>query len=214
MGTASSMYQKYHVEKQDERLGLFERLVVRYSVRSALYPGSFMHVTPSFVIPTVVYADSDRRARRFYSDPEVLQLVAERRTYSEEPTIRFHYGDYAAGFPEPEGSFDLLISQYAGFVSRACKRYLKIGGYLVVNNSHGDASMAVLDADWKLVAVYKRRGERFTVTSDELDSYMIPKRGPPPTEESLEATMRGVAFTRSAAGYVFRRHPDTSRQGA
>jgi hypothetical protein len=152
-----------------------------------------------------VYADSDKRVRRFFAEPAVLGLVVERRAYGEDPTIRFHYGDYAAGFPEPERSFDLLISQYAGFVSRACKRYVKIGGHLVANNSHGDASMAALDPDWQLVAVYQRRGERFTVTSDELDTYMIPKRGHRPTEEELEATMRGVAFTRRAAGYVFSR---------
>jgi hypothetical protein len=206
------MYLRFHVEKQDERLGLFERLVERYGVRSALYPGSFVHVTPSFVIPTVVYADSDRRARRFFADPGAVELIKGRRTYGEEPTVRFHYGDYAAGFPEPAGSFDLLISQYAGFVSRAGKRYVRLGGHLVANNSHGDASMAALDPDWKLVAVYTRRGERFTLASDELDTYMIPKRGPPPTVESLEASMRGVAFTRRAGGYVFRREAPGSAE--
>ena len=58
---------------------------------------------------------------------------------------------YTAGFAEAEKSFDLLISQYAGFVSQHCKKYLKIGGILLVNNSHGDASMAKLDDDYKFV---------------------------------------------------------------
>ena len=205
MGKSINLYRKYHVEKQDERLELFSVLVERFGISSALYPGSFMHLTPSFVIPTVVYADSDKRARRFFADPETLDIVVAQRTYDEEPTIRFHFGDYAAGIPEPECSFDLLISQYAGFISHACKRYLRIGGHLVVNNSHGDASMAVLDADFVLEAVYKRRGERFSLTSDQLDTYMIPKRGLQPTKEELEGTMRGVAFTRRASGYLFRR---------
>jgi len=205
MSPTIDMYHEYHIGKQDERLELFERLVERYDVRSALYPGSFVHVTPSFVIPTVVYVDSDKRARRFFADPETVAFVARHRAYGEEPAIRFHFGDYAAGFPEPDRSFDLLISQYAGFVSRACKRYLQVGGRLVANNSHGDASMALIDPDFVLDAVYNRHGERFSLTSDELDTYMIPKRGRQPTETELETTRRGIAFTRSAAGYVFRR---------
>jgi len=203
--SAWKWYGKYHADRGDERLGLFRGLVERYGVRSALYPGSFVHVTPSFVIPEVVYADSDRRAARFFSDGVVLQEVARRREYEAEPTIRFHLGDYANGLPEDEDAFDLLISQYDGFVSRECVRYLRAGGVLVVNNSHGDASMAALDPAYELVAVCRRRGDRFTFSDEELDTYMIPRKGPPPTRRELEHTMRGPAFTRTVADYVFRR---------
>ena len=113
--------------------------------------------------------------------------------------------DYAEPLPEADASFDLLVSQYGGFVSRACRRYLRPGGHLVANNSHGDASMAALDPDYELVAVYRRRGERFSFTRDELDSYMVPKRGAVPRRAELERTMRGPAFTRPVAGYVFGR---------
>ena len=164
-----------------------------------------MHVTPSFVIPRVVYVDSDSRAEKFFRDPATLELVDRHREYEQEAIIEFHRADYAETIDEAEGSFDLLISQYAGFVSRACKRYLKVGGYLVANNSHGDASMARLDPAYMLVAVYRRRGERFTFAFDELETYMIPKSGEEPTAVSLQERMRGPAFTRQVAGYVFSR---------
>lgn len=208
---APTLYHEAHVEKGDERLGLFRGLVERYGVSTALYPGCYVHVTPSFVIPTVAYADSDRRAARFFADPETLEFVRRRREYEREPEIRFHAGDYDTAIAEPEGSVDLLISQYAGFVSRAGKRYLRRGGYLVVNNSHGDASMAALDSEFELVAVYRRRGERFTFSTEDLDTYMVPKRGAAPSASELERTMRGPAFTRPVVGYVFQRSLSAAR---
>ena len=90
-------------------------------------------------------------------------------------------------------------------MSRAGKRLLRVGGHLVADNSHGDASMAALDPDFELVGVYTRRDERFSFSSRGLDSRMIPKKGAPPTREELERTTRGPGFTRPAAGYVFRR---------
>ena len=206
MGASSlELYRKYHAERSDERLELFRGLVDHFSVSSALYPGSFVHITPSFVIPRVVYVDSDSRAEKFFRDPTTQELVDGRREYEQEAVVSFHRADYAEAIDEAEGSFDLLISQYAGFVSRDCKRYLKAGGHLVANNSHGDASMARLDPAYRLVAVYRRRGERFTFSFGELPTYMIPKSKEEPTVSALEERMRGPAFTRQAAGYVFSR---------
>ncbi|HET6495030.1 MAG TPA: hypothetical protein VFH61_06670, partial [Thermoleophilia bacterium] len=148
---------------------------------------------------------SDGRAARFFADPAVATLVAARKDYAAEPVIVFHAQDYDEAIAEPTRSFDLLISQYAGFVSRACKQYLAIGGHLLVNNSHGDASMVALDLDFELVAVYQRCRERFVFAMEDLATHMVPKAGPAPTEAELERSMRGPAFIRRAAGYVFRR---------
>ncbi|MFX0037200.1 MAG: hypothetical protein ACFE9I_16330 [Candidatus Hermodarchaeota archaeon] len=40
---------------------------------------------------------------------------------------------------------------YAGFVSQSCKEYLKVGGILLTNNSHGNASMAYIDDDYQFI---------------------------------------------------------------
>ncbi len=201
----AELYREHHVDKSDERLGVFAGLVEHFGLSNALYPGSFVHVTPSFVIPRVVYVDSDKRARAFFDDPRTIEIVKRHRRYDAIPTIGYHHGDYTEAIDEADESFELLISQYAGFVSRACKRYLKVGGVLVANNSHGDASMARLDPDYELVSVYRRRGELFTFSFGELETYMIPKSGEEPTRATLEQTMRGPSFTRPVAGYVFRR---------
>ena len=200
-----ALYRKYYVDTDYERLGLFTLMADRFSSRSVLYPGSFTHVTPAFVYPSVCFVDTDRRAARFFADPAVRDYVIERKVYAEEPSIRFYKADYEQALVETEESFDLLISQYAGFVSQHCKRYLKVGGLLLVNNSHADASMARLDPDYVLVGVIMRRGERFRLVESDLAAYFVPKRDCTITREYLERTRRGVEFTRPAYAYAFRR---------
>lgn len=200
-----ALYRRYFVDTGYERLGLFTLMAERYAGRRALYPGSFTHVTPAFVYPLTCFVDTDRRAARFFADPAVHDYVNRRKAYPEEPSIRFHRADYTEGYPEVEESFDLLISQYAGFVSQHCKRYLKLDGVLVVNNSHGDASMAWLDPDYALVGAITRRGERFSLAETDLASYFVPKRDLEVTREYVMRTRRGVAFTRRAFAYAFRR---------
>ena len=75
-GKPTTTYRKYHIDKADERRGLFEGLVERFGVGRALYPGSFVHVTPSFVIPEVVYVDSDKRAAAFFAGAAFLAGAA------------------------------------------------------------------------------------------------------------------------------------------
>jgi len=202
---AASFYNEYYDHPSAERLGLFTLMAERFDCGSALYPGSFDHVTPAFVFPATCFVDMDTEAARFFADPGVKELVARRKVYAEEPRIRFYETDYERGLPEAEASFDLLISLNAGFVSRHCKRYVKVGGMLLVNNLHGDASMARLDSDYMLVGAINRRGERFSLTERDLSTYFVPKRDLEVTREYLLRTRRGVAFTRRAFAYAFQR---------
>jgi hypothetical protein len=205
MGDARDFYEAKFVANSDERLELFRGLVEHYAVTTALYPGSAGHVTPSFVLPTVVHVDLDKRAQAFFSDPEVLELVRERREYAEEPTIRFHLADPATRLPEPDGSFDLLISQGAPDISEAFKRFLKVGGYLVADNSRGEADRAALDPDYALMAVYKRHGEVITFVLDALETYMFLDRETPPTPDQIARMVSGAGYARVASGAVFQR---------
>lgn len=205
MGAALEFYEKTYVANSDERLGLFRVLVEHYAVATALYPGSFAHVTPSFVIPTVVHVNADERAERFFSDPEILDLVRERRDYTEEPTIRFHLGEYGSSLDEPDQSFDLLISQGAPSVSQVYKRYLKVGGHLVADNSAGDVDLATQDPDYALVAMCKRRDEVVTLAFDQLETYMLLDPETPPTPDQIERMVHGAGFARLASGAVFER---------
>jgi hypothetical protein len=199
------LYNKYHAENGYERYGLFQLLAEKYGIKRALYPGCFVHVTPSFVYPSVTYVDTDKRARKFFSDPVIRDFVSKRKAYGQKAEITFHPADYRNDIGEKDESFDLLISQYAGFISQHCKRYLRIGGLLLVNNSHGDASMASIDEDYVLVAVIMRRSEKYRLTEKDLDSYFVPKSKVNITKEYIEKIQRGIAYKKSGNVYLFRR---------
>ena len=205
MSKPLDLYKKFHTDRDDERLGLFQALAARFQIRSALYPGSYVHITPSFVFPRVVYADMMPEAKDFYASQEVNRLVERRKLYSDQADYSFQLGDYRQGLELPKDSVDLLISQYAGFVSQACKGYLKPGGLLVANNSHGDAGMADLDDEFKLVGVYNRRGEKYSISEKDLDKYFIPKQDRGITKDYLEQLGRGLGYTKSAVGYIFKK---------
>ena len=204
-GLAFSLYKKYHIDRNDERLGMFSILKEKYKINNALYPGSFVHITPSFVFPSVVYVDTNKPAKDFFNDPSVHDFVSKKKSYDEDSVISFHHKDYRKNIGEPIESFDLLISQYAGFISQFCKKYLKIGGILLANSSHGDASMASIDTDYKFIGVLNKRRNKYAFSEKKLDSYFIPKKPREITREYLEKTKRGVGYTKSPSNYLFRR---------
>ena len=103
-------------------------------------------------------------------------------------------------------SFELLISQYAGFVSQYCKKYLKADGLLVANNSHGDASMAFLDIDYEFIGVFNKRSEnKYAMSTKNLNTYFIPKKPRVITQAYLKQIKKGVGYTKYASSYLFRK---------
>lgn len=199
------LYHKYFVERQFERLDLFQLIADEFKVKRVLYSGSFVHVSPSFVFPSVVYVDNDKQANKFFKSPEIHQLIEKRKMYPQVASFVFHFADYRDGFDEKEKSFDLLISQYAGFVGQYCKPYLKKGGLLLANNSHGDAGVAAIDKDYQLVAVFSLRNGRYKMSKSNLDEYFIPKSSVKLTKEYLMQLQKGMGYTRSSSTYLFRR---------
>lgn len=199
------LYDKYFVVNGEQRLELFRVLSNQFQIKKVLYPGSFVHLTPSFLFPAVAYVDSDKRCNRFFNDAKTIAFIEKNKEYSDPQEIRFHFADFSNGFPEKEKSFDLLISLYAGFVSKYCKKYLKKGGTLLANNSHGDSSLAYLDSSYKFIGVVKRRGERFNYSEKNTDDYFITKTGKPIDKKVIEKSMKGAGFTKTAYAYVFKK---------
>ena len=202
-----SLYNKYYKDRGDERLGLFELVAEKFEIQRALYAGSFVHITPSLVISEVVYVDSDKHAKKAFGEmPAIVDFLKAGKKYESDPEIVFHASSYIKGFDEAEKSFDLLISQYAGFVSQHCKRYLKIGGILLVNNSHGDASMAHLDEDYKFIGAINHRNDRYKLATENLEDYFVPKKADLEiTKEYLEKHQRGIGYVKSGSVYLFER---------
>lgn len=205
MGKFVQIYEKNHVIKNDERVELFHQLKKHYNPKKVLYPGSYAHIAPSFVFPDVVYNDVYAKLTPFYQSQEILDYIEKHKFYQESPNFSYIQGNYTNKLPLKEQEFDLLVSQYSGFISRACLQYLKVGGILVANNSHGDASMASIFPEYAFIAIINRRGNNFSHSTKNLDSYFIPKKAQEITEEGLEKRGRGIGYTKNAADYVFRR---------
>ena len=201
-----SLYKKYHIDREDERIDIFKILAEKFKIKTALYPGSFVHITPSLAIPKVIYVDSYKKTKKFFDNPEVYKFITKNKTYKEEPQIAFHLKDYQKTIEEPKQSFDLLISQYAGFVSQYCKKYLKKDGLLLANNSHGDASMASIDKDYEFIGVFKKRSaNKYTFSNKNLDSYFIPKKPRKITKTYLREIKKGIGYTKYASSYLFKK---------
>jgi hypothetical protein len=196
--------------EQDRHPGDRERLFTAVSnaieADRVLYPGSFVDISPSFVFDSAVYVDTDKRAAKFFADEEgVLEIIAEHEQAPEEPDVRFIHSDYTEPLDLPEQSVDLLVSLFAGFVSNHCTDYLKIGGTLLVNGSHGDAGLVSIDPRYDLEAVVIARAGEYRVSTANLDTYLVPKKTQEVTRERILASGRGIAYRVPAFAYLFTR---------
>jgi hypothetical protein len=114
------MYHEY--EKKMQRADLFKVITENHQIKTALYPGSYIHISSSFFIPEVVYVDNDKNAIKFFQDESYLYEIIKKKIYDVEPIVRYHPLNYQREIPEDIDYFDLLISQYAGFISHYCKK--------------------------------------------------------------------------------------------
>ncbi len=188
-----------------DRHRLFGAVAETVDAETVLYPGSWCDVAASFVWPSVTYVDSDRRAARFFEDADgVREIIIAAEGAPVDPAVRFIHRDYTGQLPLEAESFDLLVSLYAGPVSQHCTRYLRVGGVLLVNPSHGDVALASIDPRYELVGVVSR-GDDYRCTGADLDRYLVPKKPVEITRELIERTGRGVAYTKPAFAYLFRR---------
>lgn len=195
----------------DDRIRLFDAVATAVTAARVLYPGSYVDITPSVHFLDVTYVDVDRRAARFFGAPEAVRALVDTKRAAfgiardESLHIAFQHADYTTDLTVEDASVDLLVSLYAGFVSEHCLRYLRPGGHLLVNPSHGDAAMASLHPDLELAGVVTSDHDRYRVRTDELDTYLLPRRGHPPTIDELHRTGRGIAYTRAPFAYLFQR---------
>ncbi|WP_163832781.1 hypothetical protein [Spartinivicinus ruber] len=200
------LYKKYYLDRENEQINLFKLLKQELSILNAIYPGSYVHISPAFIYPQVVFIDSDKNAIKFFKEEDrVIDIISSRKEYDATPSISFYGRDYNNPIEELLGGFDLLISQYAGFISSPCKQYLKVGGYLLANDSHGDAGLASIDNDYKLVAAINESNEEYKLSFKDLAKYFIPKKDITVTNEHLYKTGKGISYTNTAPLYIFQR---------
>lgn len=170
-----------------------------------LYPGSFVDVAASAAYPDVTYVDLDQRTPRFFEDTDGVANIIESMGGPREHVVEFLHADYRDELPLDVESFDLLVSLYAGFVSEHCTRYLRVGGTLLVGPSHGDAAMASIDSRYQLTGVVVSRSGSYEVSTNRIDTYLVPKTPIDITPGLLHDRGRGIAYTKSPFAYLFQR---------
>jgi SAM-dependent methyltransferase len=184
-----------------DRTGMYQILASTFNIETALYPGSHIDIMPSFVIPSVTYIDSFKGAIKFFEKlDDIYDLINQHKDYESSSVVAFIEGDYKDYYDLEE--VDLIISQFAGFVGQDTKRYLKKGGILLCNDSHGDATLAYCDEDYELIAIVTSEN---TIEMDNLDQYFQYARKRPIDLEKVRLTMKGPKYKHRAANYIFRK---------
>lgn len=189
-----------------DRYDLFEKVVRTYRIEKGIYPGSYIHITPSFLIPEMIYIDNAKKAKKFFDhEDDIKKLIDQNKCYDKETVVTYYDNDYWLALDIPHGHADLLISQYAGFVSQACKDYLKSGGILLANDSHGDATLARFDDTYVFLGVITTGKDGYEILVDHLEDYFTFKRQRPVDLEKVKVTMKGPKYKRMPDYYLFKR---------
>ena len=212
-GRALSVYLSHYPDKNGGLHDLryaFRLTADAYSCQRALYPGSYLHITPSLFFPEVCYVDSLKGIAQALSDPALMDYINRQKHYSEDAVVRCHEADYEHFDGEPSASFDLLVSLNAGPISQACRSFLKPGGLLLVNNSHYDAARAYLDPGYQLIGVFQNAGLDVPSSDSERLSYFRTAKGDPFTPAMLQANIQRppskarFPLAQEAEAYLFR----------
>ena len=168
-------------------LWAFRLVEENFGCRRVLYPGSYLHVTPSLVFPEVCYVDSVKGIAAALASPDLLEYVSAHRDYLEDARIRCYEEDYTSFTDEPHASFDLLISLNAGYISQTCRSFLKPGGLLLANNGHYDAARAHVDPGYRLIGALDGGSLLRDSSHPDLSSHFRTAKGEALTPEMVEA---------------------------
>ncbi len=186
--------------KIGDRKELYRVVAETFGVERALYPGSHVDISPSLVIPQVVYIDNFNGAIQFFKQLQVIQdYIDGEKIYDKACEIVFFGENYEGQFDIEK--VDLIISQYAGFVGQATKRYLREGGILLANDSHGDATLAYLDEAYEFIGIVDSHHQ--IVTSD-LEQYFTFARSREIDLDQVRRKMKGPKYKTQAGNYLFR----------
>lgn len=137
--TVEYKYNKYYKSIGFERRGLFEFLEKEFKPKCVLYPGSSIHITPSFYLKHVTYVDMSSLSKEFFEDKkEVSQFIFKNKIYKESSFWEFIGRDFQTEIGLRDNYFDLLISIFSGNLIEHCENYVKNGGIILTTSLFSD----------------------------------------------------------------------------
>ena len=98
--------------------------------------------------------------------------------------------------------FDLIISQFSGFISKYCTKYLKRNEILLANDSHGDATLAFTSGKYDLVGVIN---ENLEIEEINLEKYFSFNRRRQIDIKKVLETMKGPKYKNVMNSYIFKK---------
>lgn len=201
---AMNKYKLQYSDLKFERAELFRFIQQTYSCREVLYPGCSIHITPSLYFPYVVYVDQSQAAAQFFAEEKALnEFVNRKKSYKQTAYVRFIHQDYSAPLPFVDGSFDLVLALFAGGISAACARYLKIGGILITNNHQDDAVDAARDDRLVFKAIIRFNKGEYHLEEEIRDERK--NTAPKSSSRYLKQTSQGLVYTENEIYLVFKR---------
>lgn len=187
-----------YMNKIGSRKKLYHNISKAFNIKIALYPGSHIDITPSFYISNLIYVDSFKGTRKFFSHKDDIMLyVNKNKIYDYDPLIQYIHSDYYNELEIPK--VDLIISMYAGFVSLATKKYLKMHGIILANDSHADATLLNHDPNFELIAVVNNS----VISSRALSTFFQSKKVV--DINILKSQMKPPKYIKIADQYIFRK---------
>ena len=190
-------------------LGMFRSVRDLIGVQRVVYPGSYVHLTPSLVFPRVCYVDSVKGFGAAMQSEDLVPWLDAHKEYAAPVELTAIETAYNRIPSTLLAGFALMISLNAGAISQECKPLLSPGAHLLANDGHYDAARSHLDADYTLVAALNADGS-YETGEEALRGYFVSKQGQPLTREMLaENAQRPPSkarykMARAANAFLFR----------
>lgn len=152
--TVKQLYHKYYSSIGFERRGLFELIRKEFNPELVLYPGSSVHITPSFYFCHVVYIDRSPLAIGFFSDKkQVSETINSHKISNKSHYWRFLAKDFHGDLELEQNSFDLLVSLFSGKLIESLAKYLKINGLILTNSLFSDNDFVKGNNDYRYLGL-------------------------------------------------------------
>ena len=119
-------YREMRHSHDHDLLGVFRAVRRLIGAPRAVYPGSYVHLTPSLVFPLVCYVDSVKGFGAAMQSRDLIAWLEAHKEYAEPTEVSAIDTAYDRIPPTLFEEFGLMFSLNAGAISQECKRLLMI----------------------------------------------------------------------------------------
>lgn len=162
-----NVYEQLYRQMSFEREGLFKLVRSLIPVHRVLYPGSSVHITPSFIFSNVCYLDHADKANRFFDDADLVNdIICKNKDYKHDAKWSFINTNFQNDLRGLAGSFDLIISLFSGKQLEYTSRYLEKGGCVLTSDEFSDHDYLMGNQNFELKFTIQAVANHYVVRND------------------------------------------------